>query len=164
MISFSAKALKALLNDIMGYFIFDSFNNCNENVEIAIKTLKDFRAGKPNSFSNVCTTLTNYCIYKEKSRNTTRPLFFPLSLCLSNSRAGLCSQETTSHFPSFHVWNFSCTRHASSTLYILSWIYGWRLGYKFSAWCHWSGTCSAMDRPGAKITVQSHENGFSCNT
>lgn len=30
---------------ILCYFMYDSYNNCNENVEIAIKTLKDFRAG-----------------------------------------------------------------------------------------------------------------------
>lgn len=99
-------------------------------------------------------------VYTKKSLEILPGFFFPPPLSLSNSRAGLCTQETTSHFPSFHVWNFSCTRHASSTLYSLSWSYKWRLGYKFSAWCHWSGTCQATDRRGANITVQSAYAAF----
>lgn len=90
--------------------------------------------------SNVFNVLTNDCIYNEKSRNTISE-HPPLSRSLSESWVGLCAQETTSHFPSFHVWNFSCTRYASNNLYSLGWIHKWRMGYKFSTWCHWSGTC-----------------------
>lgn len=77
-------------------------------------------------------------VYTKKSPEIQLRSISPPSRSLS---VGLCAQETTSHFPSFHVWNFSCARHASSTLYSLGWIHGWRMGYKFSAWCHWSGTC-----------------------
>lgn len=80
-------------------------------------------------------------VYTKKSPGIQLRSIPPLSHFMSESRVGLCAQETTSHFPSFHVWNFSCARHASSTLYSLSWIHKWRMGYKFSTWCHWSGTC-----------------------
>lgn len=45
MISFSTRALKVSLYCIMCCFMYDSYNNCNENVEIAIKTLNDFSVG-----------------------------------------------------------------------------------------------------------------------
>lgn len=163
MISLRTRALKESSSDIMCYFMYDSWSNYNENDEIAIKTLGDFeRVNK--ILSLMFSQPWQITVYTRKSLEIL-PGFSPttpLSPSLSNSRAGLCTQETTSHFPSFHVWNFSCTRHASSTLYSLSWIYKWRLAYKFSAWCHRIGTCSTSDRLGAKIMVRSHENRFSC--
>lgn len=45
MSSLRITALKAGLNDIMFHFMYDRYNNCNENVEITIKTLKDFQCG-----------------------------------------------------------------------------------------------------------------------
>lgn len=39
-ISFSKRALKTVFNEIMCYFMYDGYDNCNENAEIAIKTFK----------------------------------------------------------------------------------------------------------------------------
>lgn len=45
MSSFGERALKALLNDIMCYFVCDHCNNWNEYVGIAIKNVKRFQSG-----------------------------------------------------------------------------------------------------------------------
>ena len=51
-----------------------SHNNCNQNVEIAIKTFKDFKVAGPYS-SLMFFQPRQITVYKEKARNTTRLLF-----------------------------------------------------------------------------------------